>query len=243
MNLLLTGSRGFIGQHLTALLRQEQHTVAEFTGDIRDQRCYPVVAKWDAIIHLAAIIPHRALAAPQDFEKINHQATRQLVQHFPATHFVFASTTDVKRTPLTSYAQSKLAAEEPVRSASSHCIVRLPSVFGPHQRQASKLIPRLLRHHVLGRPPPPYLTDETREYLWVGDAAVAFSKALSQQGTIDVEGVRISNQKLATLIAIASIDSAPPDLPPAHYRMFGHLRECAEALRVSRPDLDTNQLQ
>jgi nucleoside-diphosphate-sugar epimerase len=234
VNLLLTGSRGFIGQRLTELLRLEQHSVAEFAGDIRDEHSYPVATSCDAIIHLAAVIPHRAEVAAQDFEQVNHNATRQLVQRFPAAHFVFASTADVKRTPLTLYAHSKLAAEAPVRSASSHCIVRLPSVFGPHQRQTSKLIPTLLRHHVLGTPPPPHLTNETREYLWVGDAAAAFSGALRQQGTIDVEGVRISNQSLAALITAAATGFLPTDLPAAHQRMFGHLQECAAALRTGR---------
>ncbi|WP_415908456.1 NAD-dependent epimerase/dehydratase family protein [Oleiharenicola sp. Vm1] len=208
--------------------------VTELAGDVREAAAFPSEA-FAAIVHLAAAIPHRTPVPSAAFRNVNVEGTRRLREKYPEAHFVLASTADVRRTTLSDYARSKLEAEAVVAGAASACIVRLPSVFGPGQRQESKLIPVLLRQHVLGAPPPPFLSDDIREYLWIGDAVDALAAALRGRGLVEPRGVSIANHALARLVAAAAANAAPDDLSPEHRRLFVQLVQCADALRHGSP--------
>lgn len=234
MKVLVTGSRGFIGRSLVSRLRNDGRGVTELAGDVRDAAAFPA-DDFDAIVHLAAAIPHRPPVPSAAFRDVNVEGTRRLREKYPAAHFVLASTADVRRAQLTDYARSKLDAEAVAAGAASACIVRLPSVFGPGQRQESKLIPVLLRHHVLGGPPPPFLSDDVREYLWVGDAVDVLAGALHGRGLVEPRGVSIANQDLAWLVAAAAAHTTPDNLSSEHRRLFVHLVQCADALRHGSP--------
>lgn len=61
MNVLLTGSTGFIGQATAEWLRDQGHEVSEFDRslglDVRDPiACYEAMASCDAVIHLAGVL-------------------------------------------------------------------------------------------------------------------------------------------------------------------------------------------
>lgn len=230
MKVLVTGSRGFIGRSLVPRLRDEGCAVTELTGDVRDNATFPT-EEFAAVVHLAAAIPHRTPVNGETFHDVNVEGTRRLRESYPQAHFVLASTADVRRPVLSDYARSKLAAEAIARTAPSSCIIRLPSVFGPGQRQESKLIPVLLRHYVLGAPPPPFLSDEVREYLWLGDAIDILTAAVRGSGLVEPRGVSIANLALARLIAAASANAAPADLPAEHRALLAQFLQCVEAMR------------
>jgi nucleoside-diphosphate-sugar epimerase len=168
-------------------------------------------------------------------DHVNVTGTQRLLAHYPAAHFVYVSTLDVEREPLSAYARTKLEAEKHVRQHSSYCIVRLPSVFGPGQRQQTKLIPRLLRASVWGDPMPT-LTDEARPYLYVAEAAAAVCLGASCRGVMVVSGNRVHNRDLARLIALAAKSDGPDSVGESERALFIQLRTCVEHLRRQGPN-------
>lgn len=224
---LLTGSRGFVGSRVAVALAHAGKRVVPFEGDLR--RAEEPVADIDAVIHAAALITHRGAVDDDAYREVNVEGTRRLLAAYPRQHIVYVSTTDVLRSELGPYARSKRAAEELVQARPSHCIVRLVSVFGPGQRQSSKLIPKLLRQHFLGEAPFP-IGDDVRPYVYVDDAAVAIVGALDGQGIVEVSGTPIANADLVRLVR-ALRDEVPADeISPEHRDLYRQLRPCAEAL-------------
>jgi phosphoglycolate phosphatase len=233
MNVFVTGATGFIGTHVVAQLRQAGHEVIALQGDLAVAASYPR-QRFDAVIHLASLIPHREAYSPAQFADVNVRGTRQLLAHFREAHFVYVSSLDVEREQLGDYARTKLEAEQSVREHASHCIVRLPSVFGPGQRQQSKLIPRLLRAAVGGEAMPA-LTDEARPCLYVTDAAAAVCAGLTSRGVMTVPGNRVHNRDLARLITAAARGQAPASINEAERPLFDQLRACVDHLRRPGP--------
>ena len=232
MRLLVTGAQGFIGRHVVRLLELGGHEAMSFAGDVR----HPAgdsATSFEAVIHLASLISHRGAHSRAELRAVNIEGTRQMLARHSSAHFVYASTTDVERESLSEYAQSKLEAEHLVVQHPSHCIVRLPSVFGPGQRQESKLIPRLLCHYLFGEPVS-LVTNEARPYLYVEAAAVAICSGLRQRGLVSVPGMIIHNRELENLVAIAVRGDTEENVPIAHQQMLLQLRECADALRRSQ---------
>lgn len=121
-NILITGSRGFIGTHLCRGLIREGYTVLELTDDIRNIN----IISAPIVIHLAAILPQNSNDPFLLFD-INARGTLKLLE---AAHrggvkqFIYASTMSVYSEPqylpvdekhpthpTTIYGASKLAGE------------------------------------------------------------------------------------------------------------------------------------
>ena len=152
MRLLLTGGSGFVGRHLAALALREGHTVTALTRDVASaERAAPgvrwlqadlarpeglgprlVAGKPDAVVHLAALIK----GTPAELAAVNVDATTALLgalRSLPGKpRFVYVSSFSVEDIPPTDYSDSKLAAEEVVRSGGlPFVIVRPALVYGP----------------------------------------------------------------------------------------------------------------
>ena len=101
-------------------------------GDIRDPASLaPAAAGVDTVLHLAAVILARD---PRVFESVNHQGTANMVAAAAAAgarHFVYVSSASVVYPRLTPYGQSKLSAEQSVKSERrlAHTIVRPTLVY------------------------------------------------------------------------------------------------------------------
>jgi nucleoside-diphosphate-sugar epimerase len=240
MNVLVTGAQGFIGSHVTRLLAAAGHEVTRFTGDIRGNLDHGESA-FEVIVHLASLISHRRAYTEAELAEVNIEGTRNLLRKYSGSHFVFVSTTDVERAILTSYAQTKREAEILVQQLPSHCVVRLPSVFGPGQRQASKLIPILLRYHILGGPPPK-ITDDVRAYVYVEAAAAAICATIFMRGLVSIRGTQVSNRDLNELVAAAARGDAVDSFPQERRQLLSDLRECTKAIRANPTEFGTQKL-
>jgi len=135
MQILVTGSQGFIGQNLvTELLQSQSYTVDTFNRDDVISSLEPKIIKADAIIHLAG---ENRPSDNEDFERGNHQLTRKICQVIEKVNknipIIFSSSTQATEDNL--YGKSKLAAENVLQQLSKKVgnpvtIYRLPGVFG-----------------------------------------------------------------------------------------------------------------
>lgn len=236
--ILVTGGRGFVGSRVLETLRRRGYTAVCFEGDVRRCEEFALLPQQasdriDAVIHLAALITHKADVAAEAYRQVNVAGTSNLLAAYPRQKIVFASTTDVLRPTLSAYAASKLEAESLVVACEGSAIVRLPSVFGPGQTQTTKLIPRLLRRHFLGEAAFD-ITEDVRTYCFVDDAATTLVAALQERGIIETPATRISNAELDALIAALAKKTPTTTIPAHRQRFYDQLSSCASALMSNR---------
>ena len=102
MKILMTGSSGFIGQHLSPVLEKE-NTVHHLVSDLRDHsevRAEVLAEKPDIIVHLAARTEvEQSFYEQTTFSDINYTGTVNLIEAASKVkklkNFVFASTMEV----------------------------------------------------------------------------------------------------------------------------------------------------
>jgi nucleoside-diphosphate-sugar epimerase len=109
MKILITGSSGHIGSAVAARLAQEASVTGldrrpgpctTHVGDIEDERLVGTLLPGiDAVVHTAALhVPDLGRATPEQFQRVNVEATRRLLDAALAarvTRFVLLSTTSV----------------------------------------------------------------------------------------------------------------------------------------------------
>lgn len=224
----VTGGLGFLGTRLCAALAEAGHRVvcvdslsgayAPGTGrdaargfaaragvevvveDLRDADLDRLLARSDALVHLAALPGVRARHPPAELWQQNALLTERLVAHAARRRLrmVFASSSSIygdaplqptpehaAPAPLSAYAATKLAAEEACTAAATRqgadvTIVRLFTVFGPGQRPDMAFARWI---EALGRDVPIawHVHDGgTRELTHVDDAVRGLSAALER---------------------------------------------------------------
>ena len=133
MKVLVTGSSGYIGQHLCAFLKSKQHEVWGLDNTFGDEtyidefRCIDITNQndliagcwnditFDAVIHLAALVQvGESVKDPLHYYQTNIQGTINCMKYISYDNFVFAST-GAAAAPTSPYAISKFAAEQCVR--------------------------------------------------------------------------------------------------------------------------------
>jgi len=135
MNILITGSNGFIGSNLIqSLLPFENIKILRFCRDTPIDLLHELIFSSDKIVHLAGV--NRPLDSSQ-FELSNTQLTAKLCKFIELTGkkipVIFSSTTHVKAD--SPYGISKLKCEDLLKNTasklqSSLTILRLPGVYG-----------------------------------------------------------------------------------------------------------------
>lgn len=155
LNILVTGTSGFVGQNLLPILHQNGHKIYCFKreGGKCAQGCSVIdeaflmetSEKFDAIIHLAGLahVSNRNAKKKQlNFYKSNTDLTEKLVEFAKANHIktfinlssiavlTSASNTSIindetKPNPVSDYAKSKYAAERHVQSLSNENILAI----------------------------------------------------------------------------------------------------------------------
>jgi nucleoside-diphosphate-sugar epimerase len=158
MRVLVTGSSGFLGQHLCNALEEYCHDVIEYDladgFDIMDEEgLVRVMLEHDVddVVHLAAIADlYIAKAHPEHAVTINIEGTRRVLSACErlGIPMLFASTCcaygnngvhpSPENAPLAPgeiYAETKVIAEELVsQGTGGHTIMRLATFYGPGQR-------------------------------------------------------------------------------------------------------------
>src|SRR6056300_344729 len=162
MNILLTGSDGFIGSHLFYNLKEE-HSVIGFDskhGDDILTSDFPTDI--DLVIHLAGLSGVRdSLERPTEYWKTNVIGSQRLFEHYKDTRILYASSSTAHEPWKNPYAMSKYSLEQIAPENSIG--MRFTTVYGPNARE-TMLIPRILRNDV------PYInTNHSRDFIHVDD--------------------------------------------------------------------------
>ena len=225
MKVLVTGATGFIGKWVMKELDASEHVAVAFVGDVRDERAFQ--GFFTRIIHLASLVTHRQLYTAEVLHEVNVRGMENLLRTYPEAKIVYVSTIDVVRETLTDYAETKLAAEKLAEKYGNCVIVRLPSVFGPEQRQV-KLIPLLFQKYSRGSECT-IINNNLNEYIYVEDVAKQLVGAMDQNGIITLEGFKIKNLDLAMMIQTICQGKGASCESPEEQKFFIDLKRCYPA--------------
>jgi UDP-glucose 4-epimerase len=127
-NILITGSSGYIGRHLAALLAvfEDDYHLTGVDKMWRKQLCHEfigqnilenseITGKFDTVIHLAGLVNvGMSMQAPMDYYRNNVIGTLNMLERAEYDHFIFAST-GAADNPYSPYGMSKLVSENLVR--------------------------------------------------------------------------------------------------------------------------------
>ena len=200
MDILLTGSEGFIGQHLNKFLNEQGHKVIcidKKSGN--DLLSCDLKYSVDLVIHLAGLSGVRdSLGRPEEYWIQNVIAGQRLFDFFKDTRILYASSSTAHEPWKNPYAMSKYSLERiaPVNSVG----MRFTTVYGPNARE-SMLIPRILRNDV------PYInTNHSRDFIHVNDLVRAIDTLIKSdfKGITDI-GSGVTNN-LVELVDYFGID-------------------------------------
>ena len=200
MNILLTGSEGFIGQHLNKFLNEQGHKVIcldKKTGN--DLVSCDLKYSVDLVIHLAGLSGVRdSLGRPEEYWIQNVIAGQRLFDFFKDTRILYASSSTAHEPWKNPYAMSKYSLE---RIAPANSIgMRFTTVYGPNARERM-LIPRILRNDV------PYInTNHSRDFIHINDLVRAIDTLIKSdfKGITDI-GSGVTNN-LVELVDYFGID-------------------------------------
>ena len=162
MRIGLTGATGTLGRRLTGALCRGGSSVLPFAGDVRD---YVTVREWvdslDAVVHAAAIVPVRTVAARLDEAiAVNVAGTANValaVADTPRCHLTYLSTShvyapseiplaeDALTKPVSLYGMTKLQGEEWVRLLAPESLIVRVFSFCDTRQQPPFLVPSLCR--------------------------------------------------------------------------------------------------
>ena len=133
---LVTGSSGYIGQHLCKMItllrpdielyrfdQNEKNTDFTFQGDITNPGCFHRISDidFDAVVHLAAEVKvGESVLEPWLYFNTNVNGTHNALQHLTYDNFIFAST-GAAANATSPYGLSKRAAEDVVRAHIKTC--------------------------------------------------------------------------------------------------------------------------
>jgi len=183
MNILLTGSDGFIGSHLYTHLKKLNHKVTSI--DIKsgnDLINCPLNYHVDLVIHLAGLSGVRkSLDTPTEYWKQNVICGQRLFETFKDAKIVYASSSTAAEPWRNPYAMSKYSLEqiaEPYNSLG----LRFTTVYGKGAPKGM-LIPKILRNEVEH-----INTNHSRDFIHVDDVLDAITTVMDTdlRGVIDV---------------------------------------------------------
>ena len=146
MKILVTGSNGYIGRHLCAMLEEKNYEIHkldynnkvdlhQYDYDIRDAKELrygaPSFHTYDAVIHLAALVRvGESVHYPTLYYDININGTLNVIQQIKFKNFIFAST-GAAADPKSPYGLSKRVSEDIVAEQCKHfTIFRFYNVIG-----------------------------------------------------------------------------------------------------------------
>ena len=233
-NILILGGAGYVGGHVTDLLHANGYAVTVYDallyeqrflkdvpfirGDVREEtKLFALLPKFDIVIALAAIVGDEACALdPHVTKAVNVDSIRWLSLHFKGK-IIFASTCSVygasdkvldessPLTPLSLYAETKIEAEQILRSApykEKHLIFRFATLFGQGDRYARPrfdlVVNAFAKNAAVDEPLRVFGGERWRPFVHVKDIAEAILFAVKK----DLSGlynIGQSNRKIADI--------------------------------------------
>lgn len=129
MNILITGSKGFIGRNLIEKLSKEsKYNIITFDADDSIQKIYKNVDNVDCIVHLAGVC---RTTKKENFIETNVGLTEELVPLVKNKNIPFVFSSSIQATLDNDYGKSKLIAEETVSTLGVNgFILRFHNIFG-----------------------------------------------------------------------------------------------------------------
>jgi len=126
--ILITGSSGYIGRHLAALLAvyEDDYHLTGVDKMWRKQLCHEfigqnilenseITGEYDTVIHLAGLVNvGMSMQAPMEYYRNNVIGTLNMLERVDYKHFIFAST-GAATDPASPYGMSKFVSEQLVR--------------------------------------------------------------------------------------------------------------------------------
>jgi len=188
MNILLTGSEGFVGQHLLKFLQPNHKVICLDKETGNDLLSCDLKHSVDLVIHLAGLSGVRdSLDRPTEYWIQNVIAGQRLFDYFKDTRILYASSSTAHEPWKNPYAMSKYSLE---RIAPENSLgMRFTTVYGPNARE-SMLIPRILRNDV------PYInTNHSRDFIHVDDLVRAIDTLIKSnlRGLTDIGSGKTNN--------------------------------------------------
>ena len=190
MNILLTGSEGFIGSNLKPILEDKFdaniHCIDLKYGD--DLQTCLLPDNIDLVIHLAGLSGVRqSLDNPSEYWKQNVIVSQRIFETYKDSKIMYASSSTAKEPWRNPYAFSKFSLEQlaPEKSLG----MRFTTTYGPNARE-KMLIPTILRNEVS------YINvDHSRDFIHIDDLCSAIVTLVdkNEYGVLDI-GTGISNK-------------------------------------------------
>ena len=134
MNILITGSKGFIGKNLIKYLKaNSNHNIFEFSREDLFEDLEQIINKIDILFHFAGL---NKKTVNENFDKVNTNFTKKLCKILEKnikTKIYYASSTQAEKD--NDYGRSKLECEEIIielknSNKNEIAILRLPGIFG-----------------------------------------------------------------------------------------------------------------
>ena len=201
---LITGSSGFIGQHLIKMLKQKKIKVIEFSSkrgqQLTNHRNFANLPQVDVVFHLGAVSGYKECNDDTKLAyEINVLGTINVLEYcrrvgaklvFPSTYVYDQPYTDYKKEsdpakPNTLYAHTKYLGETCCHFYSlvygvDTLILRTCNVYGSHQN--TKYIVPVIASHFLKRKPLTLTKPEIeRSYIYISDLVETYIKLARAQ--------------------------------------------------------------
>lgn len=207
MHILLTGHRGFIGSHLLKRLTKEHSVVGidledgwdrDKLNNSQDLQTCEFKEEFDLIIHLAGKSGVReSMRDPTGYWRNNVEVTKRLLERYPNTRMLIASSSSAYEPHLNPYAASKYIMEEAAACYSNTLCMRFHTVYSDKPRNGM-FLQRLLDGEL------EYVTNHYRDFVHIDDLCDAIELCISSKYTGDID--------IGTGVPIRVRDLAP-DLP------------------------------
>ena len=202
MKILLTGSEGFIGQHLQSFLKDKHNLICLDKKTGNDLLTCDLDYDVDLVIHLAGLSGVRdSLDNPVEYWTNNVVASHRVFKQFKnGPKILYASSSTAREPWRNPYAMSKFYME--TIAPHNALGMRFTTVYGPGARE-QMLIPKILRDEVS------YINvDHSRDFIHIEDVLTAIGflivNKIKKRKVIDV-GTGVSN-KLIDILSHLNID-------------------------------------
>lgn len=183
MNIILTGSHGFIGSHLLKFLTNNRHTVDCYDRKIgKDIQNLKLHQDTQLVIHLAALADVRAsLQNPDQYWQTNVEATKKIFDQCVERNVkvIYASSSTAREWWRNPYAITKKVCEQ--IAPENSCGMRFSTVWGDGARP-TMLIPRIKSRTIK------YATEHVRDFIHVSDIVSAIDVIIRKGcvGVVDI---------------------------------------------------------